>query len=127
MPCPRTQQTDLPACSPHCSFVLCAKQGSCEYHFFKSFGMTRLGKMNPRFTDCEADAPTTTPSRWRRHPNHYVITKGTVWRTSWQLACCVLGQDTRRDASIFMWQIGAGPSSLPIVVAQFDERYANRA
>ena len=29
-------------------FVLSAKQGSCEYHFLKSFGMTLLGKMNPQ-------------------------------------------------------------------------------
>ena len=25
--------------------MLSAKQGSCEYHFLKSFGMTRLGKI----------------------------------------------------------------------------------
>ena len=28
----------------------------------KSFGLTRLGEMNPRSTDFEADALTTTPS-----------------------------------------------------------------
>ena len=43
MPCPRTQQASLPACSPHYPFfMLSAKQGSCEYHFLKSLGMTRL-------------------------------------------------------------------------------------
>ena len=39
-----------------------AKQGSCGYHFLKSFGMTQQGGMNPWSTDCEADALTTTPS-----------------------------------------------------------------
>ena len=42
--------------------MLSAKQGSCEYHFLKSFGMTRLG-MNPRSTDYNVEALTTTPSR----------------------------------------------------------------
>ena len=42
--------------------MLSAKQGSGEYHFFKSFDVTRLGEMNPRFTDSEADAQTTTQS-----------------------------------------------------------------
>ena len=42
--------------------VLSANQGSCKYYFLKSFGMTRLGEMNPKTTDCEADALTTTPS-----------------------------------------------------------------
>ena len=28
-------------------FMLSAKQGSCEYHFLKSFGKTRLRGMNP--------------------------------------------------------------------------------
>ena len=43
VPCPRTQQASLPACFPHYPFfMLSAKQGSCEYHFLKSFGMTRL-------------------------------------------------------------------------------------
>ena len=39
--------------------VLSAKQGSCEYHFLKSFGMTRVGEMNPRSTDCSVIAPVT--------------------------------------------------------------------
>ena len=46
--------------------MLSAKQGNCKYHFLKSFGMTRLGEMNPRSTDCEANALTTTPSRHNR-------------------------------------------------------------
>ena len=28
-----------------------------------------------------------------------------------KLACCVLGQGTKRDASIFMWQTGGGAKS----------------
>ena len=43
--------------------MLNSKQRSCEYHFLKSFGMIRLGKMNPRSTDYKADALTTTPSQ----------------------------------------------------------------
>ena len=34
--------------------MLSAKQGSCEYHFLKSFGMTRV---NPRSADCYTIAP----------------------------------------------------------------------
>ena len=41
-----------------------AKQGSCECHFLKSFDVTRLRERNLRSTDWEADALTTTPSRW---------------------------------------------------------------
>ena len=42
--------------------VLSAKQGNCKYYFLKSFGMTRLGKMNPGSTDCKVNSVTTTPS-----------------------------------------------------------------
>jgi len=31
VPCPRTQQANLPACSPHYPLLLSANQGSCEY------------------------------------------------------------------------------------------------
>ena len=41
--------------------MLNVKQGSCEYQFLKSFGMTRQGN-EPSSTDCKADALTTTPS-----------------------------------------------------------------
>ena len=63
MSCPRIQQASLPASSPHYSFfMLSAKQRSCEYHFLKSwYDSTR--EMNPRSTDCNADALTTIPSR----------------------------------------------------------------
>ena len=40
-----------------------AKQGSCGCHFFKVFWYYSTRGMNPRSTDCEADALTTTPSR----------------------------------------------------------------
>ena len=43
-------------------FKLSAKRGSCENHFLKCFSMTQLGKMNTKFTNCEADAQTTTLS-----------------------------------------------------------------
>ena len=41
MPCPRTQQANLPTCSPQPPVN--AEQGSYRYHFLKSFGMTRQG------------------------------------------------------------------------------------
>ena len=44
VPCLRTQQASLPACSPHYTYMLSAKQGSCEYHFLKVFGMNLLGE-----------------------------------------------------------------------------------
>ena len=40
-----------------------AEQGSCEYHF-KVFWSDSTRGMNPRSTDCKADALITTPSRW---------------------------------------------------------------
>ena len=41
--------------------MLSAKQGSCKYYFLV-FWYDSTWEMNPRSTDCEADAPTTTPS-----------------------------------------------------------------
>ena len=40
--CPRTQAS-LPAYSPHYSYVLSAKQGSCEYHFLSLLVCLDLG------------------------------------------------------------------------------------
>ena len=57
MPCPRTQQASLPACSPHYPLFM-LKQGSCVFWYDSTLGI------NPRSTDCKADALTTTPSRW---------------------------------------------------------------
>ena len=47
--------------------MLNVKQGSCEYQFFKFFGMAQQGN-EPRFTDCKEDALTITPSLL---PLHY--------------------------------------------------------
>ena len=44
VPSPGTQQGSLPACSLYYHYVLSVRYGSREYHFLKSFGMTRLGK-----------------------------------------------------------------------------------
>ena len=51
--------------------MLSAKQGSCEYHFFKVFWYDSTREMNPRSTDCDADALTTTPSRRLHHRAGY--------------------------------------------------------
>ena len=40
-----------------------AKQGSYRYHFFKVFWYDLTRGINPRSTDCEADALITTPLR----------------------------------------------------------------
>ena len=45
--CPWTQQANLAVGSPYYPYVMSAKLGSWEYHFLKSFGMTRLGKWTP--------------------------------------------------------------------------------
>ena len=41
-------------------------------------------------------------SAWR------LTQKGWCGKQAGKLACCVLGQDTLRDASVFMWQPGSG-------------------
>ena len=68
VPCPKNTTSELAGLfsttSPKCQ---APKQGSCEYHFLKSFGLTRHGDLNPRSTDCEADALTTTPPCSRSH------------------------------------------------------------
>ena len=65
VPCPRKQTSKLASLFSSLSlFVLSTKQGSCEYHFIKSFSMTQLEEMNPRSTDCKADALTTMTSCW---------------------------------------------------------------
>ena len=48
---------------PHVILILLsAKRGICEYHFFKVFCYESTWEMNPKFTECEADVLTTTPS-----------------------------------------------------------------
>ena len=64
MPCPRTQQANLPACSPHYPLNPERQAGMLWIPFFKVFWYDSTRGMNSRPTDCEADALTTTPSRW---------------------------------------------------------------
>ena len=63
MPCPRTQQASLPACSPQPPLNAERQAGKLWIPFFKVFWYDSTRGMNPRSTDCEADALTTTPSR----------------------------------------------------------------
>ena len=63
MPCPRTQQANLPACSPQPSLNAERQAGMLRMPFFKVFWYDSTRGMNPRSTDCEAGALTTTPSR----------------------------------------------------------------
>ena len=63
MPCPRTQQANLPACSPQPPLNAERQAGKLQIPFFKVFWYDSTRGMNPRSTDCEADALTTTPSR----------------------------------------------------------------
>ena len=59
---PVTPMSTTPMLNLHMvPLMLNVKQGSCEYQFFKSFGMARQGN-EPRSSDCKADAHTTTPS-----------------------------------------------------------------
>ena len=54
-----------------------AKQGSCGYHFLKVFWYDSTRGMNPRSTDCDEDALTTTLYYKRRLvPN---LSKGFDW------------------------------------------------
>ena len=62
MPCPRTQQANLPACSPQPPTNAERQAGKLRIPF-KVFRYDSTRGMNPRSTDCEADALTTTPSR----------------------------------------------------------------
>ena len=68
MPCPRTQQANLPACSPQPPLNAERQAGKLQIPFFKVFWYDSTRGMKPRSTDCEADALTTTPSRIQPHP-----------------------------------------------------------
>ena len=72
MPCPRTQQANLPACSPQPSRNAKCQAGKLRIPFFKVFWYDSTRGMNPRSTDYKADALTTTPLR---HCYVYVISK----------------------------------------------------
>ena len=63
MPCPRTQQANLPACSPQPSRNAKRQAGKLRMPFFKVFWYDSTRGMNPRSTDYKADALTTTPLR----------------------------------------------------------------
>ena len=63
VPCPRTQQANLPACSPQPPLNAERQAGKLRMSFFKVFWYDSTRGMNPWFTDCEADALTTTSSR----------------------------------------------------------------
>ena len=65
MPCSRTQQTNLPACFPQPPLNAERQAGKLWIPFFKVFWYDSTRGLNPRSTDCEADALTTTPSRGR--------------------------------------------------------------
>ena len=63
VPCPRTQQANLPACSPQPSRNAERQAGKLRMPFFKVFWYDSTRGMNPWSTDCEAGALTTKPSR----------------------------------------------------------------
>ena len=63
MPCPRTQQANLPACSPQPSRNAKRQAGKLRTPFFKVFWYDSTRGMNPRSTDYKADALTTMPLR----------------------------------------------------------------
>ena len=62
MPCPRTQQANLPACSPQPPQNAECQAGKLQMSFSKVFWYDSTRGMNPRSTDYDADALTTTPS-----------------------------------------------------------------
>ena len=76
--------------------------------------MTRLGEMNPRSTDSETDALTTTPS-------------DCVESNPASLLVVSLGETLNGIPPSLCGKQVVGPSSLPVVMAQSDERHANRA
>ena len=63
VPCPRTQQANLPACSPQPPINAERQAGWLWIPFFTVFWYDSTRGLNPRSTDYEADALTTTPSR----------------------------------------------------------------
>ena len=62
--CPRTQQANMPACSPQPPIDAKRQAGTLWIPFFKVFWYDWTRGMNPRSTDCKAHSPTTTPSRF---------------------------------------------------------------
>ena len=62
MPCPRTQQANLPACSQQPPINAEHQAGKLQIPYFKVFWYDSTRGLNPRSTDCEVDALTTMPS-----------------------------------------------------------------
>ena len=62
-PCPRTQQANLPACSPQHLLNAERQAGKLWIPFLKVFWYDSTRGLRPRSTDCEVDALTTTSSR----------------------------------------------------------------
>ena len=78
MPCPRTQQANLLACSPQPPLNAERQAGKLWIAFFKVFWYDSTRGMNPRSTDCKADTLTTgvvtTPSRQHLYDRYYYYT-----------------------------------------------------
>ena len=64
VPSPRTQNANLPACSPQPPLNAERQAEKLWIPFFKVFCDDSTRGMNPRSTDCEVDALTTTPLRF---------------------------------------------------------------
>ena len=62
VPCPKTQQASLVACSPQPLINAERPAEKLWMPFIKVFWNDLTKGMNPRSTDCEADTLTTTPS-----------------------------------------------------------------
>ena len=60
VPCPRAQQTNLPACSTQPRLNTERQAGKLWIPFFEVFWCDSTRGLNPKSTDCEADALTTT-------------------------------------------------------------------
>ena len=96
MPCPRTQQANLPDCFPQPPMNAERQTGKLQIPvpIFKVFRYDSTTGMNTRSTDCKADALTTMPWRlteslrkeetWRRGSNESQIGKE-KWQACW---CC---------------------------------------
>ena len=62
-PCSKTQQGNLPACSSQPLLNAERQAGKLWIPSFKVFWYDSTRGLNPKYTDCKADALTTAPSR----------------------------------------------------------------
>ena len=69
MPCPTTQKANWPTCSPQPPPNVERQAWKLWIPFLKVFWYDSTMEINPRSTDCEADALTTTVLC--RMSNHY--------------------------------------------------------